>query len=425
MLLGWESNRDAGFGFNPTSNSASPAPAPIWYDGDNHLTTFARTGAGKGRCALIPTLLTYPGPAIVVDVKGEAYQVTARRRREMGHRVIVLDPFGVVASQGDSLNPFDVFHLRGANAEADAEMLAASLSAGHEMATDQYWNDTARGLIAGLIAHIQTSLPPAERHLNTLRKWLYNEDLDYLLASEIENNKVTCPLARDEFVAYLKAPEERTRPCILTTAMTYVKALGSEVVAKALGNSTFDLLDVHNGTPMTIYMVMPPDKLESHRNLMRLWVSTLLTTVGRRAFLPQQRTLFLLDECAQLGALPMLKQAITLMRGYGLQVWTFWQDLSQLQQLYPLDWKTLLNNSGVLQLFGFSPLATRDWADLLGMGADAIHGLGTDEAFLLSDKRELSACRRLDYLTDETFAGLFDVNVRFSYRPPAPRSRDR
>jgi type IV secretion system protein VirD4 len=217
-------------------------------------------------------------------------------------------------------------------------------------------------------------------------------------------------------VAYLKAPEERTRPCILTTAMTYVKALGSSAVAKAVSSSTFDLLDIVHGAPLTIYIVMPPDKLDSHKSLLRMWISVLLTAVSRRTAIPQRRTLFLLDECAQLGSLPLLKQAITLMRGYGLQMWTFWQDLSQLQQLYPIDWRTMLNNSGVLQLFGFAPLAAREWSDVLGVGADEVRRVNPEEALLMSDEHGLTRCRRLDYLQDTAFSGLFDANPRFGSR---------
>ena len=105
------------------------------------------------------------------------------------------------------------------------------------------------------------------------------------------------PLARDEFVAYLSAPSDKTRPCIRSTACTYVKAMGSSRVADALGPSTFDLGDVVAGAPLTVYLVIPPEKLASHRGLLRLWVGTLLTAVTRRRHIPRRRTLFLLDEC--------------------------------------------------------------------------------------------------------------------------------
>src|SRR5438067_12823330 len=96
ILLGWNTSRRSGFGFVPRNDHA-PTGEPLWYLGDNHLMTVAPTGAGKGRGVIIPNLLSYPGPVVIVDPKGEAYQTTARRRRQMGQRVIILDPFRVVA----------------------------------------------------------------------------------------------------------------------------------------------------------------------------------------------------------------------------------------------------------------------------------------------------------------------------------------
>src|SRR4051812_27510742 len=95
ILLGWDSSARRGrFGFAPAAVSGAVAAPedeePLWYKGDNHLMTVAPTGAGKGRGVIIPNLLAYPGPAVVIDPKGEAYQTTARRRRQMGQQVVVL-----------------------------------------------------------------------------------------------------------------------------------------------------------------------------------------------------------------------------------------------------------------------------------------------------------------------------------------------
>jgi type IV secretory pathway TraG/TraD family ATPase VirD4 len=37
-----------------------------------------------------PNLLACDAPMIVLDIKGEAASVTARRRREMGHEVVIM-----------------------------------------------------------------------------------------------------------------------------------------------------------------------------------------------------------------------------------------------------------------------------------------------------------------------------------------------
>jgi type IV secretion system protein VirD4 len=235
------------------------------------------------------------------------------------------------------------------------------------------------------------------------------------IAKMLDAGGVRSRIAWDQFVAYLAAPHEQTRPCIRTTACSYVSALGSEQVVETLRASSFRLQDVYDGKPLSIYIVIPADKLESHRALLRLWVGTLLTTVMRRTTIPRQRTLFLLDECAQLSSLDSLRQAITLLRGSGLQTWTFWQDLSQLRQVYPNDWQTIVNNSGALQVFGITNHnMAKEWSDLLGLNPQDLQKLTREEAVVLRQGHGSVMCRRPDYLTDENFAGSFDANQRFA-----------
>jgi type IV secretion system protein VirD4 len=418
LFLGWDGTDHAPtLGFRPTAGA--PAKKPLTYDGDGHLMTVAPTGAGKGVGLIIPALLTYPGSVIVTDIKGENYQVTARYRRALGQQVVVLDPFGLVATRdkADKLNPFDLFKMPGSDTESDSEMLAAQLAVGHEFSSDRYWEDTGRGLVAGLVADVATSSPPEKRNLCSLRELLYNDDLDYTLAVALDTRKRSMsPLARDEFVAYLAAPSDKTRPCIRTTATTFVKCLGSTAVAKCLERSTFDLCDLLNNKPMTIYLVLPPEKLLSHRALLRLWVVTLMTVVMRRTRLPKQRTLFLLDEAAQLGSLDLLPQAVSLLRGYGLQVWTFWQDLSQLMKLYPSNWEAVVNNAAVLQAFGVPGHAARiGWRVVLGdADAQLASELHADEMLVAVTGQPITRHTRANYLRDKPFAGRFDANQRFA-----------
>jgi type IV secretion system protein VirD4 len=416
LFLGWDgTSHKPTMGFRPTAAGAADRQ-PLTYTGDGHLLTVAPTGAGKGVGAIIPALLTYPGSVIVTDIKGENYQVTARHRREMGQQVVVLDPFGLVTQKADKLNPFDLFGVPGSDPESDAEMLAAQLAVGHEFSTDRYWEDTGRGLVSGLIADVATSSVPEKRNLCTLRELLYNDDLDYTLAVALDTRKKNMsPLARDEFVAYLAAPADKTRPCIRTTATTFVKCLGSTAVSRSLERSTFHLNDLLHNKPMTVYLVLPPEKLHSHRALLRLWVVTLLTTVMRRTRLPKLRTLFLLDEAAQLGSLDLLPQAVSLLRGYGLQLWTFWQDLSQMMKLYPNNWESLVNNAAVLQAFGVPGHASRNsWRIILGdHDAQLASELHTEEMLVAIAGKPTARHTRANYLTDKAFAGRFDANQRF------------
>lgn len=417
IFLGWEDDgRSSAFGFGASGQRKRPRAKPILYDGDSHLMTIAPTGAGKGIGVIIPNLLRYTGTVIAIDPKGENYQVTARRRRDMGQKIVVLDPFHVVTPISDALNPLDLFKLPRSILECDAEMLASLLSVGHEFSREPYWDDTARALLSALVAHIATTNPKTSCNLNHVRSYLYHQNLDYMLAELLDDDKVENPLARDEFNAYLAIPEDKTRPCVRSTATSYLKALGSPDVARTLETSSFDLTDLMDGKPLSIYVVIPPEKMDSHRALLRLWIGTLLTAVTSRRRLPRRRTLFLIDEAAQLGSLAALRQAITLHRGFGLQVHTFWQDLSQLRMLYEKDWQTMVNNSAVLQVFGVANFQmAREWAEVVGRDPHELLGMGPDDAMVHLPGEGSRRCRRANYLEDGVFKGMFDPNERFFY----------
>jgi type IV secretion system protein VirD4 len=403
------------FGFT-RNDEQSTTKIPIYHSGEDHILAFAPTGRGKGVSLAIPSLINYDGPAVVIDVKGEAYQITADRRRAMGQKVYVIDPFHVVSDTSDGLNPMDLFTLEGATHDADAEMLAQFLWS-EKPSNDAFWPDTAIPFVAGCISHVATADHIESKSLNRVRELLRSDDVDYNLAVLLDTKKVGSRFAHEEFASYLQISSDRTRPCVLAEARTCLRALCSESVAAVLERSSFDWKAFVAGEPMTIYLVMPPSKLDSHRALMRLWIGSLMLALSRRTAMPERRLLFLLDEAAQLGELPILRQFFTLMRGYGVQVMGLYQDLSQLKLLFPKDWMTILNNAGVLATFGFANyFMAKEWGEIFGIDTADLMTLPASDMVLRTPAAPARFVRRLNYLTDPIFQlpGLYLPNPRFA-----------
>jgi len=431
LLLGWRAGEQprAPIGFSTPSQPADAgAEEPILYGEDRHLLTIAPTGAGKGRGIIIPNLLRFEGSVIVIDPKGETWHTTARRRREMGQEVRLLDPFGAISRRTDSLNPFDLFDRPGALLDADAEMLASLLAGDAGFHKEPFWDNWGRSLMSGVIAAVAETGGNGERHFGKVREILMSDDAVYNLAALLENHEHLNRLSKQNISSFLPITEQ-TRSGILSTAQSYLKVVNSDSALRSLSRSSIDLDAVRRGDPMTIYIVIPPDKLESHGALLRLWVGALMLTVMGRRRRPKRSTLFLLDECAQLGEFGPLRQSMTLLRGYGLQVWPFFQDLSQLQRLYPNDWRTIFNNAGVFQLFGVANhLMAKESAELIGdIDADVLRNMAKDRQIIAVSGAKAVNARLPDYLQDAPFAGHFDPNPMFepdpAPTPPKPRAR--
>lgn len=375
----------------------------IKYAGDSHLMTIAPTGSGKGRGVIIPNLLTYTGPVIVVDPKGENYAVTARRRKEMGQEVYVLDPFKVMVEESDSLNPLDIFDLKNSDVETDAQMLAELISSESMSAKEPFWDINARALHSGVFTYLATQKEKSERNIRNVNKHLMGGDTVYNNAVILDTIKDLNELAFLEISSFVETADI-TRSGILATANSYMKAFIGQQVAKAFDTSSFSLQDIIDGKPITIYIIVPPDKIKSHSSILKVWIGVLLRTISTRKVIPDERTLFILDECGQLGTFPLLETAMTLLRGYGLQTWTFWQDISQIKKLYDVAWSTMVNNCAVLQIFGTNNYRVAgEFAEMIGIDTEQVSSIRKSDQILLINGEELLKSRRFDYLENKEF----------------------
>lgn len=391
--------------------------SPIHSTGEGHLITVAPTGAGKGVSCIIPALLTWTGPTIVIDPKGENYAVTAERRRQMGQQVHVLDPFGVTDTEEPArLNPLDLVDAKSPDFH-DAAAMVARIICSERSHKDPYWDERAETLITGLI--IETVREGCS-DLGFVRQ-MVQRDSAYIGG---EQHPIV-PLVSEKTAAAIYAMgSPTTRSCIISCASSHTSFLRTGLVLKSFDRSTISIADVAAGLPMTIYLVLPPDKLLSHGKVLRLWVGVLMSVLSTRRHKPELPTLFLIDEAAQLGELNELRTAITLLRGYGVKVWSFWQDLAQLKRLYP-DWESILNNCSVQQYFGATtPHAERALEELLPRRSCIRPGaLDPGSAILITPGNDAQVVKLPNYLNDSALAAEAMPNP-FYQNQPRSRSAD-
>lgn len=434
ILVGWSmepehTRRAIGFNFGDPEKSPSTGYVdPIQLAHEGHLITIAPTGTGKGIGCIVPALLRHDGPIIVIDPKGENVAITARRRRELGQQVVVLDPMGITDFDSGALNPLDIIDIESPTAGDDASAIVAGLWAGAIDSRDRFWVSRAQHFVAGLILYLLSDCPPSQRNLASIRD-LTGETISNPESMIERLRSSTYPEVR-RIVSTVLIPARETVGGIMAFAQELTDFLRGPLIQKAIGKSSFSLDDITRGDPLSVYLVLPPHMLESHGRLLRLWVSTLITAITRRRTQPPRPTLFLLDEAAQLGTLSQLRQALTLLRGYGLQTWSFWQDVSQIRELYPRDWTTMVNNCRVLQCFGALNMnAAEDMAQLTGIGSgERVLDLAEHEMVLQLAGDEAVIARRPNYLTDPLFAGAYDPNPYYQpsreiMPPPHPFGR--
>ncbi|MEM8798672.1 MAG: type IV secretory system conjugative DNA transfer family protein [Pseudomonadota bacterium] len=418
LLVGWmleEEHRRASYGFkfgDEETRKDDGLIDPILFGDEGHLITIAATGAGKGIGCIIPALLRHKGPMIVIDPKGENAAVTKRHREEMGQKVFVLDPMGIVEEKSARFNPLDAIDPTDREAVDEASAMADLLSSHLKVdLRNRYWHNRGCHLVTSLILHCINSPDKTERTLAAVRGHLNrtgDDDGQYLFNLLKGSDH---PEARRAAGAF-RGLHAETISAIASSSQDMVDFIRGDPVREMTSASDFTMQDITDGKPITIYIVLPPHMLESHAQLLRLWVGAILKAIMRRRHRPELSTIFLLDEAAQLGSFAPLRQAITLLRGYGLQTWSFWQDTSQLVNAFPTTWRTLINNCRVVQAFGAPNMsAAQSIANLFEIRrAETILDMEHDEMLVQISGDDAFVARRPNYLRDPVFAGQFDPN---------------
>jgi type IV secretion system protein VirD4 len=338
-----------------------------------HLISIAPTRSGKGVSLIIPNLLIYRGSVLVVDPKGENAWVTAPHRREaFNQKTYIVDPWGEVnrrygsfanegAGESETIARFNPLSLLDPESDEYVDDLAylADAIIISQSSRDPHWDDSARELVAGLIAFVVESPHyRADASLALVRGLLSLPGPE--LRVVIKDAQALGPrsIAKTKLSRFDgDTPEINS---VMSTARTQTAFLDSDVLARNMEASDFSFEDLYRGN-ISVYLVLPPDKLETYARWLRLMVSIGIRAVSRGGSRGGLPTLFILDEFGTIGKLNAVAQAYGLMAGLGMILWAFAQDLNQLKRDYPDHWETFIGNSQAVTCFGVMDNFTADY----------------------------------------------------------------
>lgn len=350
----------------------------LHYAGENHLFTVGKPGSGKGTTAIVPALLEFSGSCIVVDPKGQNTAITARARGLLGHKVFILNPYDVLPdylnAKGEHVvnmagfNPLDRINSQSDSFVADVRSLAQALIV--HQGGDSHWPDAARELVAAIIMHVCLNRSGDKRNLGEVRALLSlplekkdesGREEGFVALMDDMSNSAFLPLAQKaaQFTAATKEIQS-----VISAARTQLAFLDDPAICKCLAASnpkrTFRFADLKR-EKITVYLVLPFKQMEAQGRWLRLLITSAIEELTDEPRKGDGRVLFMLDEFAQLGRLPAIERALALVRGYGVQLWPFVQDLPQLKSIYPDRWESFLSSAGVAQFFTPNDKMTADY----------------------------------------------------------------
>jgi type IV secretion system protein VirD4 len=308
------------------------------HDGPEHVMAFAPTRSGKGVGLVVPTLLSWPGSAVIHDIKGENWQLTAGWRARFSHCLL----FNPTDSRSAAYNP--LLEVRRGDHEVRDVQNIADILVDPEGALERrnHWEKTSHALLVGAILHVLYA--DTDKTLRGVANFLSDPARPFELTLHLM--MTSCHLAdRPHPVVASSAREvlnksDNERSGVLSTAMSFLGLYRDPTVAAVTSRCDWRIADLIDcASPVSLYLVVPPSDISRTKPLIRL----LLNQIGRRltesldgsdGIARRHQLLLMLDEFPALGRLAFFESALAFMAGYGLRAFLIAQSLNQIDKAY-------------------------------------------------------------------------------------------
>lgn len=347
----------------------------LTYGGYQFVILAAPTRSGKGVGIVVPNCLNYSDSLVVLDIKGENFDITSGFRAKHGQKVYLFAPFDE-AGVTHRYNPLEYISDDPAQRLGDIDAIGTALYSGGNQ-NDKFWSENAKDLFRGLCLFVleRKDLPKTFGEIlrqasgkgKPLKEYIFEELKKAQDAGHPFSNACIDCLNR------VLSNSENTLAGIVATFGTPLLIFQNPRIDLATSANDFDLREVRRER-MSIYFKMPPNKLKEGSVLVNLFFDQLLN-LNTRVLPSQDKTLkhqclVLLDEMTSIGKVAMIAQAVSYMAGYNMRLLTIIQNKSQLEDVYgKAGALTLLSNHALMIMYAPSPTVQSDaqeYSEMLG-----------------------------------------------------------
>jgi type IV secretion system protein VirD4 len=351
----------------------------------------APTRSGKGVGVVIPNLLNWPDSVVVLDIKGENYDITAGYRAAHGQAVYAFSPFNEDA-RSHRWNPLTTVRSSPLHRVGDlltiGQVFFPNDSGG--TSSEAFFNDQARNLFLGLgLVLLETpSLPRTIGEMLRQSSGKGRSLKDHLSGLITQRREEGNPLSDEctDALQRLLSNSENTLSSVVATFNAPLTIFADAVVDAATSADDFRLEDVRRRR-MSVYVRIPPNRLANARPLLNLFFSQLVSLNTQH--LPEQdptlkvQCLLVNDEFTAMGRVGVITTAAAFLAGYNLRLLTVVQAMSQLDAVYgDKEARTFATNHGLQILY--APREQRDadeYSAMLGHFTERATSRGRSRSF--------------------------------------------
>lgn len=349
----------------------------LYHDGPEHVLGFAPSRSGKGVCLMLPTVLTWTGSLIMLDVKGEGWALSSGwRKKHAGNHVLRFDPTDETGT-GARFNPLSEIRATTDRDVADTQVIANLIVDPDGKGLTDHWQKTAFALITGVILHLIYKRLATGKTIPTLAdvgnelsnpEPLFQEMKENTFYESEPGVKIAHPLAVSAALDMINRAD-RERSSVLSTAVSYLTLYRDPILAKNIKESDFRIDDLINADkPVSLYLILRPSDKERVMPLIRLMVTMITTKLttrmefenGQQVDTNRHKLLLMLDEFSSLRRLELLEQQLPFLAGYGIKCYFLIQDIKQLYRWYS-DNESITPNCHIKIAFAANEIKTAQY----------------------------------------------------------------
>jgi len=348
----------------------------LFYKGIKHLICLGPTSSGKSMSIIVPNAQNLRRSAIIIDPKGDVTAITARHRKAIGEKVIVLNPFGLFTKKRRYMksvgwNPLKQIKKDSPNFESHAMCIADAIvekPSGSQSSNEGFFERNALNLMQALIMWecLSNGENPSLRNIPILltardtrdpaTKELTGGMTFTLQRMAACDNYVVQNMANGILERFSKDGESKSIRDGFETLKSHLAFINDTRIAFDMAKGeAIDFGALHRKIT-TIYLILPTGELNDQAKWLRMFINLALRnlyesqpTEDKPPTLPP--VALFLDEFGNLGRLQEIVKALNMARSARVQLFFFLQNIGQLTGSYKNELGSFYSGAGVTVAF--------------------------------------------------------------------------
>ncbi len=319
-------------------------------DGDQHVMLIGSPGQGKSRGFVIPSMMSFEGSQVVLDMSGELFEETSGYLKNKGYETFLLAPGSKFT---DGYNPLDLISDDPRQRITDLQKLTQMLLP-ERLRSDSsdFWEESARILLTAMLAFV-LECPDTRKSLSELYRILNSmSDERTAIVQLLENYETVLSDQTRMQLAKFAGRHEKLGEGIAAEIVAKLNFLQNPLVEAMTSITTIPIERIRRGK-MVIYVQADWNAMQIYERLISMFIQQMADKLVQMGQLRngEHEVMMMLDEFGNGGRIDTVLTLAPLIRKNGVRFVFILQDGAQLERLYQRTGQKILMGASTIKVF--------------------------------------------------------------------------